>query len=149
MWRIKACLHSFLSTVLDGGERSTAGQDRLAPGRGLTSPSLHVFLPYIMNKESIAHKQPLVTQWIKWLIMSIMRIHDRSPEHKKEYLLGSDKSDIPLKTLEMVCNLWRQCVWKWIHWAESFLRNLEVPQLGKTFPAFYTVFLTVIFKAFA
>ena len=104
MWGKEAYLHSFLTSALDGGERSTAGQDYLVPGRGLTSQSLHVFLPYIMNKKSYS-TQKAVSYAVNHVAYDVHNIHGRSREHIKECLLGSDKLDIPLKTLEMVCNL--------------------------------------------
>ena len=76
--------------MLDGGERSPAGQDRLAPGRGLTSPSLHVFLSYILNKKTYS-TQTAVSYSVKHVVYDVSNIHDRSREHKKEYLLGTDK----------------------------------------------------------
>jgi len=82
MWGIEACLHSFLSTVLDGGEQSTADQDHLAPGRGLTSPSLQVFLPYILNKETYS-TQTAVSYSVNHVAYDVCNIHDRSREHKK------------------------------------------------------------------
>ena len=79
---IEACLHSFLSTVLDVGERSTAGQDHLDTGRGLTSPSLHVFLSYILNIKMYS-TQRAVSYSVNHVAFDVRNIHDRSREHKK------------------------------------------------------------------
>jgi len=85
MWGIEAGFHSFLRTVVDGGERPTAGQDHLAPGRGLTSPSRQVFLPYILNDETYS-TQTAVSYSVKHVAYDVYNIHDKSREQQKRIL---------------------------------------------------------------